>query len=68
MDLRESNIRLWQSRARAILAESEVIPTDDSSSRFHHNREYWAPDEPLNVGKVAAWIFVHEDKGLRVKR
>ena len=68
VDLRETNVAKWQSRAKAILAETGLISEDESGSRYHHNREYWAPDEPLNVGKVAAWIFVHEDKGLRVKR
>ncbi|MCH8023127.1 MAG: short-chain dehydrogenase [Candidatus Marinimicrobia bacterium] len=68
VDLREANIRHWQTRAQAILAEAELIPEEESGSQYHHNREYWAPDEPLNVGKVAAWIFVNEDKGLRVKR
>jgi hypothetical protein len=68
VDLRESNLAQWQSRARTILAETAAIPPADSSSRYEHDRLYWAIDEPLNVGKLAAWIFVHEDKGLRVKR
>lgn len=68
IDLRESNMARWQSRAQMILAETNSIPEDDSSSRYEHDRLYWSLDEPLNVGKLAAWIFVHEDKGLRVKR
>ncbi|UCH63366.1 MAG: short-chain dehydrogenase [Fidelibacterota bacterium] len=68
VDLREINVKKWQARAQTILAEAGGIPPDDSSSRFEHDYKYWAADEPLNVGKVAAWIFVHEDKGLRVKR
>jgi hypothetical protein len=68
VDLRETNIAKWQHRAQAILAETADIPADETSSRFEHDLTYWSVDEPLNVGKVAAWIFVHEDKGLRVKR
>jgi hypothetical protein len=68
VDLRESNLAQWQSRAQTILAETSAIPQADSSSRYEHDRLYWSIDEPLNVGKLAAWIFVHEDKGLRVKR
>lgn len=68
VDLRPSNIEKWQSRAQAILAGTGDIPLDDTSSRFEHDHEYWAVDEPLIVGKLAAWIFVNEDKGLRVKR
>jgi len=68
VDLREANIKKWQSRAQVILAETGEIPPGETSSRFEHDHEYWSVDEPLNVGKLAAWIFVHEDKGLRVKR
>lgn len=68
VDLRPSNVEKWQSRAQAILAETTAIPLDNTSSRFDQDHEYWSVDEPLNVGKLAAWIFVHEDKGLRVKR
>ncbi|UCH09050.1 MAG: short-chain dehydrogenase [Fidelibacterota bacterium] len=68
VDLRESNVAKWQHRARAILEETARIPAGETSSRFEHDVTYWSVDEPLNVGKAAAWIFVHEDKGLRVKR
>ncbi|MFB0517508.1 MAG: short-chain dehydrogenase, partial [Candidatus Neomarinimicrobiota bacterium] len=68
VDLRQTNVAKWQSRARTILAEVAAIPPDDTSSRFDQEYEYWSVDKPLSVGKMAAWIFVHEDKGLRVKR
>ncbi len=68
VDLRRSNVEKWQSRARTILTDTEAISAEDTSSRFDKDREYWATDQPLNIGKMAAWIFVHEDKGLRVKR
>ncbi len=68
VDLREINVKKWQARAQTILADTGGIPPGDSSSRFEHDHKYWLVDEPLNVGKLAAWIFVHEDKGLRVKR
>ena len=68
VDLRQANVEKWQSRARTIMAETESIPAEESSSRYEHAHEYWSVDEPLNAGKLAAWIFIHEDKGLRVKR
>ncbi len=68
VDLREINVKKWQARAQMILADTGGIPPGDSSSRFEHDHKYWLVDEPLNVGKLAAWIFIHEDKGLRVKR
>ena len=68
VDLRASNIRLWQDRARQIVAEATSIPPSDTSSRYHHERNYWSVGEELVAGKAAAWIFIHEDKGLRVKR
>lgn len=68
IDLREENMRLWQERMQSIQDELNDIPTDDTSSQFHHGPRYWRAEQPVNIGKVVAWIFINEDKGLRVKR
>lgn len=68
VDLRESNIKLWQERIHQILDFVHSIPEDDTSSRYHHGRQYWNVEEPLNIGKLAAWIFINEEKGRRIKR
>ncbi len=68
VDLRETNIALWQHRIRQILSEVDSLPTDDSSSRYHHGIQYWDIDNSFDIGKIASWIFINEDKGLRIKR
>jgi len=67
VDLREGNIHRWIGRAQAILSEIEALPEEDTSSRYHHDRSYWQPDEPIDIGKTVAWIFIREDKGERMK-
>lgn len=67
IDLRPENMKLWQERIEQILAWIESLPHDDTSSRYHHGLHYWDITNPLKIGKVAAWIFMNEDKGLRFK-
>ncbi|NOZ73757.1 MAG: short-chain dehydrogenase, partial [FCB group bacterium] len=68
VDLRKSNVLRWQNRIRGILEYIQSLPADDSSSQFHHGLRYWNVEQPFNIGKVAAWIFIQEDKGARIKR
>lgn len=67
VDLREENMALWLERVEQIVEFVDQIPSDDTSSRFHHGIQYWDAQAPMNIGKVAAWIFINEDKGLRIK-
>jgi hypothetical protein len=67
VDLRDSNMLRWQQRAREIIGELDAIPADDTSSRHHHNRDYWLLDEPLDIGRTVAWVFIREDDGERMK-
>jgi hypothetical protein len=67
VDLRPSNMTKWQKRFKLILAQVNKIPTDDTSSRYLRNREYWDQFEEINPGKVVGWIFTDEEKGLRMK-
>ena len=68
VDLRLENMKLWRARITKILEQTDSLPADDTSSRFHHGRLYWNDKEPLQLGKIASWIFINEDKGLRIKR
>ncbi len=68
IDLRETNMRLWKSRISDIVDYVNGLPVEDSSSRFHHGIKYWKIDEPIDIGKLASWIFIFEDEGLRIKR
>ncbi len=68
LDLREKNMHLWQRRIEQINQYIDELPKNDSSSLHHHGVRYWGIDQDTNIGKVAAWIFIHEDKGARIKR
>ncbi len=68
VDLRRKNIELWKKRIEKILDYVDSLPSDDTSSHYHHGKKYWNVTEPIEIGKVASWIFINEDKGLRFKR
>lgn len=68
VDLRVENFKLWKNRLKKIYQYVKSLNPEDTSSQHQHGRQYWNVDQPLNIGKIAAWIFVNEDKGLRIKR
>jgi hypothetical protein len=67
VDLQPDNMKRWQERFRAIQKEIDVLPEDDTSSRYHRDRQYWLEDEEIHIGKVVSWIFIIEEEGLRIK-
>ena len=67
VDLRVNNFQRWVERLRAIQREIDAIPINDTSSRYDRDRDFWYGDSELNVGKLAGWIFIREDKGHRMK-
>ncbi len=67
VDLRVDNMFHWQKRAAEIISEIDAVPDDESSSKYHRDRAYWAFDLPLDIGKTVGWIFTREDKGERMK-
>lgn len=67
VDLRLANFKRWRERANAIQREVAAIPFNDTSSRYDRDGEFWTDGGELNVGKVAGWIFISEDKGRRMK-
>jgi NAD(P)-dependent dehydrogenase (short-subunit alcohol dehydrogenase family) len=66
VDLRAANWRKWSERAAAMLREVSGQPDAGSGSR--------ADTEPadrgtaIRPGRMAAWVFRHEDRGARIKR
>ena len=68
VDCRAENMKKWISRAQQICEQLKQVPVDDTSSRHHHGHEHWNAEAILEPGKLAAWIFIHEDKGKREKR
>lgn len=70
VDLRIENMLKWKNRTTHILGEIASLPSKDTSSRITRNRDYWYHDKEekdIHLGKVAAWIFIHEEKGQRMK-
>ncbi|MFC2092841.1 short-chain dehydrogenase [Bacteroidota bacterium] len=67
LDLRESNWKLWKERFKSIKAQSEMMTESSYSSRYVFNNDYWNDFKDINIGKVVGWIFINEEKGLRMK-
>jgi len=68
IDLRINNLIRWSDRVKQIIDWVESLPKHDTSSQYVHGTQYWNLDQPLNIGKVVAWIFMNEDQGIRFKR
>ncbi|RJP72097.1 MAG: short-chain dehydrogenase [Ignavibacteriales bacterium] len=67
VDLRVKNMEAWKLRLKAIIDEAENIPVEDTSSMHVRTKAYWNNFEKIDVGKVVSWIFIHEEKGKRMK-
>lgn len=66
VDLKVDNMECWRQRARRLVAQVLALP-EDTSSAVQEDRSYWRIDEPLQVGRVAAWILGVEEAGSRGK-
>lgn len=67
IDLRVSNMELWQERIRKLLDQASSVNEEDSSSQFLRDNNFWHADDPLNEGELVGWIFIVEEKGRRMK-
>lgn len=67
VDLRESNMKTWLGWLKDIKKYLKNIDKEDSSSRYHHGLQYWKTDCEIHIGKLAIWIFINVDNGLRMK-
>lgn len=67
VDLRIGNIEIWKNRLRSIINETELYPKDDTSSMHVRTARYWNNFETIDIGKVVSWIFIHEERGKRMK-
>lgn len=67
LDLREKNWKEWRQRFINIIKDTNNNFDGTFSSRvtFHHN--YWHNFDDVNIGKIVGWIFINEEKGLRMK-
>jgi hypothetical protein len=66
-DLRENNWKLWKERFVRIINETKKLDDNLFSSRYVFNSEYWNDFNEINIGKIVGWIFINEEKGLRMK-
>lgn len=67
IDLRVSNMNNWQKRIKIIVDEANEIHEDDTSSLHVRTKRYWNNFEAIDIGKVVSYIFIHEEKGKRMK-
>lgn len=66
VDLRPQNWRRWSQRAQGMVAAVDAGAGPELGSRSD-----FEPDErrlEVRPGAMAAWVFRHEDRGVRVKR
>lgn len=66
VDLRAQNWRKWGERLEQMMREMRGVHQADAGSRL--DVEPGSRREQLRPGRLAAWIFRHEDRGLRIKR
>lgn len=67
IDLRPSNMALWQRRLKAIdrgMVEEGLADTSSAQDRAVRDR---GENEFFNIGEIAAWILAHEEGGVRHK-
>jgi hypothetical protein len=69
LDLRHSNMELWRRRLLGVLERARREASADSSSRFERTFSDPATWEAsgFDIGEIAAWVFIHEDDGRRLK-
>lgn len=68
IDLRKENFVDWKNRINKIIEQAELVPADETGSRFTYSPDYWNNFDTIDEGKIAGWIFENEDKGWRFKR
>jgi hypothetical protein len=66
VDLRAANWRKWSTRAAGMLRELEGRPGPEQGSRSDAEPADRATS--IRPGRMAAWVFRHEDRGTRIKR
>jgi hypothetical protein len=66
VDLRSANWRKWGERARQMLHEVDTLPGPIAGSRT--DSELSDRILAIRPGRMAAWVFRHEDRGARIKR
>lgn len=67
VDLRVVNMEKWQKRLTLLKDQALAVTTEDTSSHTIRDASFWSFDKPLDEGEIVGWIFIEEEKGLRMK-
>jgi hypothetical protein len=71
VDLTAANMQTWQNRLQSIddlmRAETKRDTSSHHDQLFHASRLRGIETEFPDIGEVVAWIFIHEDQGVRGK-
>lgn len=68
VDLRPDNCTTWIARAGRIVEQDERRCAHPPGSGSDEEWGALRGDDPIEPGRVAAWIFKYEDEGERIKR
>jgi NAD(P)-dependent dehydrogenase (short-subunit alcohol dehydrogenase family) len=70
VDITPTNLSHWQQRLKTLREMTRDVEPDGASRGFNQSVRasgVWYDDETIDVGEIAGWIFIHEDKGWRGK-
>lgn len=67
VDLREVNMKRWQERFKLLKKQAASVDGKDTSSHNIRDAAFWNLDGPLDEGELVGWLFIDEEKGIRMK-
>lgn len=71
VDLTAANMKTWQNRLKTISETVRAEVNGNTSSHkdclFNASRHWHLEEGFPDLGEIVAWIFIHEDKGMRMK-
>jgi NAD(P)-dependent dehydrogenase (short-subunit alcohol dehydrogenase family) len=67
VDLRAKNLARWKERCRVLQREIDTLDSEDTSSRYDRDTVFWEGEPEINIGKLVGWLFISEERGLRMK-
>lgn len=70
VDLRPENMKVWKERFLRIMREIANLDKEGTSSHSAKTSRYWTKADggtSIEEAKIASWIFINEDKGVRMK-
>jgi hypothetical protein len=67
VDLRESNMTVWQARFKLLKKQASAHIKGETSSHTIRDEAFWNLNGPLDEGELVGWIFIDEEKGIRMK-